>query len=49
MRKYTTSTMWVSSIVNTTVTQNYGTTYSVANNATRTGYIFGGWKVKTNN
>ena len=32
---------------NTTVTQNYGTTYNVANNATRTGYIFGGWKLTT--
>jgi len=28
---------------NTTVTQNYGTTYSVTNNPTRTGYVFTGW------
>ena len=30
---------------NTTVTQNYGTTYSVANTPTRTGYVFTGWSL----
>ena len=28
---------------NTTVKQNYGTTYSVANNPTKAGYVFTGW------
>ena len=28
---------------NTTVTQNYGTTYSITNNPTKAGYIFTGW------
>ena len=36
---------WNSKTASTTVTQNYNTTYNVLNNATRTGYIFAGWKL----
>ena len=34
-----------SSTSNTVITQNYNTTYDIPLNATRTGYIFGGWKL----
>ena len=32
---------------NTTITQDYGTTYQVLNNPTKTGYVFNGWTLQS--
>jgi len=40
---------WNGQTTATTVTQNYGTTYNVANNATKEGYVFGGWQLVDEN
>ncbi|MBO4293159.1 MAG: InlB B-repeat-containing protein [Clostridia bacterium] len=40
---------WNGQTTATTVTQNYGTTYNVANNATKEGYVFGGWQLVDGN
>lgn len=39
---------WNGKTTNTTVTQNYDTTYKVTNNPTRAGYLFTGWTLSGN-
>lgn len=39
---------WNGETTNTTITQNYDTTYKVTNNPTRAGYLFTGWTLSGN-
>ncbi len=53
IRKYTLTVnpnggTWNGKTTNTTVTQNYDTTYKVTNNPTRAGYLFTGWTLSGN-